>query len=279
MHPLVNLVYFVAVIIFSVKLMNPLCIATSLFSSLSYLILLKSRFKKWTAPLIVAISILYPLFNHEGSTILAYFPDDNPLTKESIIYGFAMSMKVTSTLCWLICSIRVMTTDKLLYLSGKIHPSLSLIFSMTLRFTPRFVKRMRETFRFKNAISGTNILKRPSLWLSVFSMTVTWSAENSIDLSDSMKSRGYGTGKRTFFSPYSFKKGDLYSITVILILLLLIFVFLATGHMKFRYFPLACFSFDTITGFTAYFVFCMFPIFTEIYQNSKLKVAILKCNL
>ena len=37
--------------------------------------------------MILLIVLVNPVFNHEGMTILTYFPWDNPLTLESIVYG------------------------------------------------------------------------------------------------------------------------------------------------------------------------------------------------
>ena len=76
-------------------------------------------------------------FNHEGITVLYYLPDGNPLTFESVVYGFASSVMLINVIVWFSCYSSVMTSDKFIYLFGKIIPSLSLIFSMTLSFIPK----------------------------------------------------------------------------------------------------------------------------------------------
>ncbi len=39
-------------------------------------------------------------FNHEGATILAYLPSGNPLTLESIAYGFAAAAMLAAVVLW-----------------------------------------------------------------------------------------------------------------------------------------------------------------------------------
>ena len=44
--------------------------------------------------------------------------------------------------------------------------------------------------------------------IRILSAVITWSLENAIDTSDSMKSRGYGLTGRTAYSNYVFDKRD-----------------------------------------------------------------------
>ncbi|MBE7055615.1 MAG: energy-coupling factor transporter transmembrane protein EcfT, partial [Ruminococcaceae bacterium] len=39
-------------------------------------------------PALLLMALINPAFNHEGVTILYYLPGGNPLTLESVYYGF-----------------------------------------------------------------------------------------------------------------------------------------------------------------------------------------------
>ena len=83
-------------------------------------------------------ALINPAFNHEGITILTYLPSGNPLTLESVLYGIAAAMMLAAVITWFSCYTAVMTSDKFIYLFGRIIPALSLVLSMTLRFVPKF---------------------------------------------------------------------------------------------------------------------------------------------
>ena len=44
---------------------------------------------------------------------------------------------------WFSCLSAVMTSDKFIYLFGRMIPALSLVLSMTLRFVPRFKRQFQ----------------------------------------------------------------------------------------------------------------------------------------
>ena len=95
----------------------------------------------------IMIIVINPLFNHEGMTILGYFKTGNPLTLESIIYGIFMALLMMNVILWFAIYNVIMTSDKFIYIFGRIIPHLSLIISMSLRYVPRFKEqfiRVRE---------------------------------------------------------------------------------------------------------------------------------------
>ena len=93
-HPAVNLLYFVLVLTFSMFFLHPLCLAVSLCAALWCAAQLNGgtavrRTALWLAPTAILAALVNLAFNHQGATILAYLPSGNPLTLESIAYGFA----------------------------------------------------------------------------------------------------------------------------------------------------------------------------------------------
>ena len=215
-HPLVNFLYFALVLAFSMFFFHPLFVGTSLLCSVAWLLWLRGpkglRFTLvWMLPLMLLTAVINPLFNHRGATILAYFSDGNPLTLESMLYGLGAAARLVAVVCWFACYSDVMTSDKFVYLFGRVIPALSLLLSMTLRFVPKFNAQMKvvsEAQRGAGRERRGRLLPRVRGAVTVFSIMVTWSLENAIETADSMKGRGYGLPGRTAFSIYRFDGRD-----------------------------------------------------------------------
>lgn len=282
-HPLVNFTYFICVIAFSCLFLHPAAIGISLFAGFCSLTLFKGKksAKKsilYMIPSLFIMSLINPAFNHRGATILTYFPNGNPLTFESVCYGFIAASMIVSVIIHFSCFNEVMTSDKFIYLFGRIIPSLSLIFSMTLRFIPRFLKQFRLAAQSQRClgrdVSNGGIIKRAKSGLSVLSIVLTWSLENAIETSVSMKSRGYGLPGRTAFTTYRFTKRD--SSMILCILLLSSYIILGSilRQMEFIFFPtieIADFSFFGATVFTAYMLLMLLPVFIELREVKRWK--------
>lgn len=277
-HPIVNFIYFVSVIGFGCFFMHPVCLLISLISGFTYSVMLKGKtaLKKdllYMIPMVLLMAVINPLFNHKGVTILAYFPNGNPFTLESVIYGICTAVMILSVIFHFSCFNEIMTSDKFIYLFGKIMPSLSLILSMTLRFVPRFLKQLKDIIKVQKCagrdISKGNILKRAKNGLNILSVMTTWSLENSIETADSMKSRGYGLSGRTAFSVFIFSKRDISAIIFIIVCSVYTLSGYLTGSMNFTFFPSlkwADFSFFEISVFLSYMLVLIFPIVVEIVE-------------
>ncbi len=282
-HPIVNFSYFVLVIGFSCFFMHPVCLAISLLCGFTYSVMLKGRkaIKKnliYMLPMLVVMALVNPLFNHEGVTIIKYLPSGNPLTLESIVYGICAATMIASVICHFSCYNEIMTSDKFMYLFGKIIPAMSLIISMTLRFVPKFSAQLKVVANAQRCmgrdISNGSIIKRIKHGLNILSIMITWALENAIDTADSMKSRGYGLSGRTAFSIYAFDKRDKINLFCIWLLGIYTFVGNLMGKMYFGYFPSvksAEVSFYSITVFFAYFLLCIYPVVIEIREVIKWK--------
>jgi len=282
-HPIVNFTYFIFAIVFSCLFLHPVLLAISLFCGFTYSCVLKGtkQIKKnliYVFPALLLMALINPAFNHEGVTILVYLPSGNPLTLESIYYGFVSASMVISVVLLFLCFNEVMTSDKFIYLFGRIIPSLSLIFSMTLRFIPKFTEQLKITVNSQKCvgrdISNGGIIKRAKNGLAILSIMVTWSLENAIDISDSMKSRGYGFPGRTAFSIYRFTKRDIKTLSIILLLGIYIIIGSLTGQTFFSCFPIiqiARFSVYGLSVFTAYFVLLFLPVIIEFSEVVKWK--------
>ena len=282
-HPIVSFLYFAAVIGFSVVFMKPLCLIIGFLSGFVYSVILGGtktlKFNLYCLiPLLLAAVLLNPLINHEGATILTYLPDGNPLTLESIVYGAASAFMLSSVVCWFSCFNKIMTSDKLIYLFGKIIPSFSLVLSMIFRFIPRFAEHIRIISSGRRCMCPSNgsggIAAKAKNGVRVLSAMMSWSLEDSIDTADSMKSRGFGTGKRTAYSNFRFDRRDAILLTIISVLAALITIGGITHMFRFRYFPSVEWqptSFFGIVSDVLYAVLFFIPIIIEAAEEIKWK--------
>lgn len=282
-HPIVNFIYFVFVIIFSCFFMHPVCLLISLISGFTYSVMLKGRKAIKTnliymLPMLIIMAIMNPLFNHEGVTTVAYMPSGNPLTFESIFYGLCAAAMIVCVICHFSCFNEVMTSDKFIYLFGKVIPSLSLVLSMTLRFVPKFSAQLKAVTNAQKCIGRNvtegNVLKKVKCGLTILSIMTTWSLENAVETADSMKARGYGLQGRTAFSIFTFDKRDLKILICILISGIYTLIGYYTEAISFGYFPsvyLADFSAYSLSVFVSYFLLCMCPVIIEIREVIKWK--------
>ena len=282
-HPIVNFVYFIFVIGFSCVFMHPVCLVISFFSSFIYSVVLKGKKVVKTnliymIPTLLFAALINPAFNHEGVTIIEYLPSGNPLTLESIAYGLGAAIMIVSVICWFSCYTEVMTSDKFIYLFGRIIPSMSLIISMTLRFVPRFSAQLKIVANAQRCmgrdISKGSIVQRAKHGLSILSIMTTWALENAVDTADSMKSRGYGHPGRTAFSIFTFDKRDKKTLLCIMILGIYTLVGNLMGGMYFRYFPSMKtneFSIFGLSVFASYIALCICPILIELWEVERWK--------
>lgn len=278
-HPIVNFVYFAFVLVFGMCLMNPACLVTSLTCSIIYHIQLCEkkavRFSLvYMLPLVLLTAIVNPAFTHQGFTILTYLPSGNPLTLESVVYGFAAALMLVSVIEWFACYTEVMTSDKFVYLFGRIIPSLSLVLSMTLRFIPKFAAQLKQVKKAQKCIgrdsSEGSIPKRIKNGATIISIMITWALENAIETADSMRSRGYGLPGRTAFSIYRFDSRDKKALIWILACGLYVTAGWIMGELYFVYYPgikgTAVSPFN-ITFYLVYAMLCITPVLINIQED------------
>ena len=129
-----------------------------------------------------------------------------------MLYGAAAAVMLASVVLWFSSYNEVMTSDKFVYLFGRVIPALSLVLSMSLRFIPKFKAQMQTVSEAQACIGrdtkNGSVLRRVGNAVKIFSTLVTWSLENAIETADSMRSRGYGLPGRTAFSIYRFDDRD-----------------------------------------------------------------------
>ena len=279
-HPIINFLFFCAVIFSSMFFMHPAFLCISVAASFSYSIYLNGKKALkfnllFMLPAMLMIMLVNPAFNHSGVTILTYFRD-NPITLESIVYGVATGMMFASVILWFSCYNVIMTSDKFIYLFGRIIPALSLIFSMVLRFVPKFKAQIKMISNAQKCVgrdtsNGTK-LQRARHGIRILSIMVTWALENSIDTADSMRSRGYGLKGRTSFSVFRLDGRDRGAFIFLSVLIILILTGAFSGQNNIQYFPSV--KLEETTGFSvlvylSYALLCFTPMLLDLKEDVK----------
>ena len=282
-HPLVNFLYFTLVIGFSMALNHPLAQGISVICAIVYAVQTEGKKAvlfslKWCLPMVLLTAFINPAFSHEGVTVLLYLPTGNPLTLESILYGLSSGVMIATVMLWFLNFNRVITSDKFIYLFGRIIPALSLVLSMTLRFIPKFKAQLQLVIDAQKSIgrdlSEGSLWQRMKIAITVLSIMVTWALENAIETADSMKSRGYGLKGRTAFSIYRFDDRD----KLALLYLGFCGFYLVAGSMVsafgFRYFPSIRYiglNAVTLTFQFVYLILCLMPVALNGAEERKWK--------
>ena len=170
--------------------------------------------------LFLVMTLINPLVSHNGATVL-FVMNHNPVTLEALIYGAVSATMILSILYWFRSFSHIMTSDKLLYLFGRLSPKLSLVISMSLRYVPLFGQQLRKVSQSQKALGlykEDNIVDRIRGGIRIFSVMVSWALENGIITADSMTARGYGLGKRSSFSIFTWISHDILLLALSLLL-------------------------------------------------------------
>ena len=273
-HPIIEALFFAFVMSITMLVMHPALTIISFWAALTYMLLLigKKAVKMllfMVLPMLVIVACLNPLFNHEGVTVLTYM-GYNPITLESVLYGIVSAFMLSALMLWFSCLNKVIESDKLMYLLGRIVPSLSIVVTMALRFVPEFtrqIKRIDEAQRVIGmGIYNGSIIMRARYGMHILSIMVTYALENAIITADSMKARGFGVRKRTHYSMYRFELRDGVVGLFIAFAMLFMAIGISSGWISFRFFPSFSVNSLTFVSSICYAVFCVMALLPSIMR-------------
>lgn len=284
LHPAVTLVYFIAALILTMFSDSLYYLLPSLAAAFGYALWYKGMRVLKPALAVIAVitvmtTLLNGLFTHNGETVLFYF-FSNRVTLEAFVYGAVLSLMLSATILWFVNMKVIMSSEKVIFLFGKVLPVLGLVLSMILRFIPLLRNRFLEVDSAQKAM-GRDQLKGPVSRLrqtgKEMSILVSWSLESSIESADSMTARGYGLRGRTAFSLFHWEGRD----TAALLLWLLFGTGAVAGLMlkvgKYYYYPVIRRA-DSVLGpsasavlYTVYLIFLLMPAVWEIWGELQWK--------
>ena len=224
--------------------------------------------------LFCTLTLINPLFQHNGVTVL-FVLNDNPVTLEALLYGANAALMIVSVLYWFRSFSDIITSDKLLYLFGAVSSKLALMVSMALRYVPLFKQQARRVDAAQRALGQyrkDNIIDAIRVKLNVFSIVVSWALENGIVTADSMAARGYGIGRRSFFSLYRFTRKDFLFLGAVALLGSGVCLAMAQGALDFSFYPrmsALTLTPQRVLACLAYLVLALLPCAIEVGDKIK----------
>lgn len=301
-HPVVNLIFYLLVLGTTMFQMSVGLVFISLFSAVVYYFMLKKteglKYCAVVVGIIIVSAIINPLFSHKGGTLLFYLFTGNPVTLESIIYGLISAIIIGAMLLWFSTFNQVMGVERILGAIGKVLPNVSLLITMIMRFIPQYTRHQRKVSMVnkvnkRNYGEKINLLNREKtekenvieackkqkkkngidkIIYSIkegsrtFSITITWALENSIYTADSMKARGFGTGRRTNYSNYKFQKRD-YLLMGWLVILWLVVVFSLEREKVYTYYYPFIQVKNNVVVYLIYGLLCLTPVLINVKEE------------
>ena len=280
-HPAVNLIYFTAVLIGMITFRHPVFLVVSFLCAVAYSIKRNSRkaliFDLCLLPLIAAFALYYSAYTHFGITVLSRNMAGNNITLESLVYGIVLGVTGAGVCIWFSCVFSVVTTDKIVYLFGRLSPGLSLFLAVSLRMVPRIRQEAKRINMAQQGIGrGAN---QGSLWqrfrngLRIFSMLVTWTIDSLTMVSESMRSRGGSLRGRRAFSIYRFDNRDRAYVIGMFLCLTLTMMAVLLGQTDMVYDPEIIWTRVNPLFCVGYGVLCLMPLALEILTELRFRKA------
>lgn len=271
-HPAVNFLFFVGAICFGVLFQHPAYLLAAVVCAAVYYLLLQGRnaLKRIALllPLLLLVAAVNPLFNTQGEQVL-FLLLGRPYTLEALLYGLAVGAILVITLLWFGCYNHVMTEDKFTALFGNLAPSLSLLLVMVFRLVPSLLSKTRQIIHARRAIGkgaeNAGLRDKISHGMTVLLALTGWALESSILTADSMRSRGYGTARRSNFHIYRMGRSDWFLLSVTALTGALTIYGAAMGATEAVYTP--AISAAPITLFLpVYCIFLLIPTFIHLKE-------------
>ena len=244
-HPAVNFLFFAGAIGASVMIQHPAYLIAGIVTGAVYYLLLNGR-KGWKTilgllPLFLFLTAINPVFNTYGENPLFYL-FGKPYTREALCYGAAIAAVFVTMILWFGCYNKVLTSDKFTSLFGNLIPSISLLLLMVFRMVPNLMRKATQFASARKCIgkgAGENATAKEKVQdgMTILGALTSWALEGSVTTGDSMRSRGYGTARRSSFMLYTMRGKDWGLLVILPVLLALVAVAACFGQMAATYTP------------------------------------------
>lgn len=280
-HPAVNLIFFAAVLVGMITFQHPVFLVISFLCAYAYSV----KRNGWKAVVfnlclllfVVAFALYYSSYTHFGMTVLSQNMVGNNMTLESLVYGIVLGMIGAGVCMWFSCVFSVFTTDKVVYLFGKVSPRLSLFLAIALRMIPRIKKEAKRINMAQQGIGrGAN---QGNLWqrfrnsLRIVSMLITWTIDSLTIASESMRSRGSSLRGRKAFSIYRFDNRDRLFVIGLFLCLTLTMMAMLLGQTDIVYDPKIIWTQVNPLFCIGYGVLCLMPFGLELWTEYRFQKA------
>ena len=279
-HPAINFIFFTSVIAFSFMFTQPVFLMAGYICAFIYSSYL-GRAKALIVNILAFVFIIiyafyYSSYNHFGITNLAFNFIGNAVTLESVYAGFVKGIHIATAVMWFYCMVKIVSSDKIIYLLGRIWPRLSLFVSILLRFVPQIVVRFSRVNKAQTSIGRGvgqgNIFAKIRNAVRVTSIVITWTLENFVDSGLSMKSRGFTLKGRSAYSLYRFDNRDRSVVITMFFCLTVIAMAIMLDQTKMLINPqIILYPITALSWlfYGVYIFYCLLPMLLEIYANLK----------
>lgn len=277
-HPAINFLYFACVIDVTLCIPHPIFLAISLLCAFAYTVKLNrvkgAVFSAVLVPCAAAFALWYSSYSHFGVTVLSQNFIDNNITLEALAYGLVLGFMVAGAMVWFSCVHAIFTTDKVVYLFGKVSPRLSLFLAILLRMVPRIKQQAKKLNTAQAgigmAVDQGSIFERIRNALRIFSMLITWTIDMLTNASESMQSRGSTLRGRTAFSIYRFDNRDRAYVIALFACMIVLAMGLALRQDYISYSPVIRMNPATplsLVFYAGYAVLCLMPLGLDLWTE------------
>lgn len=285
MHPLVATIYYIMVIVLVILSNSAVMLLSAIAAALLYAFV--QRGGKVVKRLIITsfliaafITVINGFFTHNGATVLFYIGASR-ITKEAFVYGACMSLILAAIICWFASFNVIMTSDKLIYVFGRIAPVLGLVISMIFRFIPLLKQRFNEIKAGQMALGKGELrgVARIRQFVKEVSTLISWSLEASLESSDSMTARGYGLKGRTSYHIFKIEPRDIIVIVITIALGAGVITAYHFGVDKMYYYPVitkssnAPFFLEAVV-YIAFVILMLIPFIIDMYGEYEWKKSV-----
>lgn len=277
-HPMINFIYFVIVLYGMMTFQHPIFLGISLFSAFVYSVkrngIKAVLFNMGLVPFVIGYALYYSSYTHFGITVLEQNLIGNNMTLESLVYGLVLGSIVAGCMIWFSCIYSVFSSDKMVYLFGKLSPRLSLFLAILLRFVPRLKREAKRIHMAQCAVGRGihqgNVLQRLQNGICILSILITWMIDSFTLASESMQSRGSLLRGRTAFSIYRFDYRDRLYVIAMFFCITMIGMGMLFDQADIVYNPrIIMMPITSMSWFfyAGYLVFCMMPLGLELWTE------------
>lgn len=275
LNPYMNALYFLMVIVMLYSSDNP--IIAILFLIMTILITWRfcsESFSKNVKVFVFTaflVAIINPIVSHRGLTILFYV-GYTPITLESVIYGIVAGTKLFTLLLLGSYFNLIMDYEKLAYVLAPLGNNLSLIVSLSVKFIPEYVDKIRnikDTQKTKGIIledkSKVNVARSMTHILNAFFFITL---EQGVVTIKSIKSRGYLNRQKKIRQHIKFRFIDYIFIAISVVLIITNFsLSKVTAYEIYPKLSMPNIGFSEVILIIAYILFLGIPIWFAAGEN------------
>lgn len=284
-HPAVVFGFFAGAVVLTVLANRPVFQFVGIACAASFYLCVRGR-AGWKSlgalvPVFVVLALVNPLFNTRGDTVLFTWLGGRPYTAEALAFGASTSAMFVGVLLWFLSYNHVMTSDRFTYLFGRLAPALSLVFVMVLRLVPTYQRKAHDITLARACIgiraSHGGLRERTHAGAALLSALVGWALEDSIVTADSMRSRGFGTSRRTAFARYRFGVRNAWLAVVLALLFAGAVAASGAGALSMGYFPSLTAPDATpwgAVGCVCFVVFLAMPAAIDLWEDASWRISL-----